>query len=287
MSGDGAKLESLLTRYAAAQTLAQLVACARDYEVAGAPRSPSWPHVRLALTGNYATQLLARGFPVALAARGLAAEIHESRYNQWRAELLDAASPLHGFAPTHVILALTSIEFAYGPLRSPEAVVESVTAAVQAALKTGDVRILVMLPEPLTDEISDNSAAYAWRRTVNDGLHAALSAPRVTLIEYEVFAERPEMMLNLADFAAAEIHWEPKSSSLARILDRLNLSAAGVVFLDDNPVERAEVQQRFPDIAVPDLPDDPAQRVAMLERTGLFDHRLATRESRDRNRMYA
>jgi FkbH-like protein len=47
------------------------------------------------------------------------------------------------------------------------------------------------------------------------------------------------------------------------------------------------VERRFPDIAVPDLPDDPAQRVAMLERTGLFDHRLATRESRNRNRMYA
>jgi FkbH-like protein len=95
------------------------------------------------------------------------------------------------------------------------------------------------------------------------------------------------MMLRLDDFAAAEIHWEPKSSSIARILDRLKLSTAGVVFLDDNPVERAEVRRRFPDIAVPELPDDPAQRVPMLERTGLFDHRLATRESRERNRMYA
>jgi FkbH-like protein len=94
------------------------------------------------------------------------------------------------------------------------------------------------------------------------------------------------MMLDLADFAAAEIHWEPKSSSLARILDRLKLSTAGVVFLDDNPVERAEVRRRFPDIAVPELPDDPALRVPMLERTGLFDHRHATSESRDRNRMY-
>jgi FkbH-like protein len=102
-----------------------------------------------------------------------------------------------------------------------------------------------------------------------------------------VFAKRAEMILRLEDFAAAEIHWEPKSSSLERILQRLKLSTAGVVFLDDNPVERAEVRRRFPDIAVPELPDDPAERVPMLTRTGLFDHRLVTRESHDRSQMYA
>jgi FkbH-like protein len=60
-----------------------------------------------------------------------------------------------------------------------------------------------------------------------------------------------------------------------------------VVFLDDNPVERAEVRRQFPNIAIPELPDDPSERVQMLLRTGLFDSRLVTNESRDRNRMYA
>jgi FkbH-like protein len=399
MSGE-APTADLLARYAAAQTLAQLAACAGDYATAGAPREAAWPNVRLALTGNYSTQFLARGFPLALAARGLAAEVYESPYNQWRAELLDAASALHAFAPTHVLLALTSIELAYGSLRSPAAVVEGVAAAVKAALNTGDAHVLLTLPEPLADEISDASAAYAWRRQVDEGLRAALALPRVTLLDlaplvrttgaqswfddrfydtaklpfhpdrtpavlamladalagtiaprcklvvvdlddtlwggrvgddgydgidldpagkgrhflrlqaflhglrgkgvllaiasknepasvHEVFARRPEMMLRLDDFAAAEIHWEPKSASVARILQRLKLSTAGVVFLDDNPVERAEVRRRFADIVVPELPDDPALRVPMLERTGLFDHRLVTGESRERTRMYA
>jgi len=380
--------------------LQQLAACARDYDAAGRPRSPASPHIRLALTGNYSTQFLASGLPLALAARNLAADIYESPYNQWRAELLDATSALHAFAPTHIILALTSIELAFASLRSPEAVVASVTAAVNAALRTSEAHILVTLPEPLVDEISDSGAAYAWRHAVNDRFRSALTAPRVTLLDleplvrsvgaaawfddrfydtaklpfhpdrtpavlgvladaiagltaprcklvvvdlddtlwggrvgddgydgvdldpagkgrhflrlqaflkglhgrgivlaiaskndpasvHEVFAKRPEMLLSLADFADVEIHWEPKSSSLARILGRLKLSTAGVVFLDDNPVERAEVRRLFPDIAVPDLPDDPAQRVPMLERTGLFDHRLATDESLSRNRMYA
>jgi FkbH-like protein len=400
MTDDHDALAALVTRYAAAQTLQQLAACARDYEAAGAPHLPSWPKLRLALTGNYSTQFLARGFRLALAARHLAAEIYESPYNQWRAELLAPGSALHAFAPTHVCLALTSIELAYGSLRAPEAIVASVAAAVQTALKAGDAHYLVTLPEPLADELDDNSGAYAWRQALCEGLRVALARPRVTLIDIaplmrqagaaawfddrfydtaklpfhpdrtpamlglladaltgivaprcklvvvdldetlwggrvgddgydgidldpagggrhflrmqaflhglrgkgivlaiaskndpaavqEVFAKRPEMILHADDFAAAEIHWEPKSSSLARILDRLKLSTAGVIFLDDNPVERAEVRQRFPDIAVPELPDDPAQRVAMLLGTGLFDHRIATAESFERNRMYA
>ena len=400
MTADDAGLAALAARYAAARTLQQLVACVRDYEAAGKPRSPSWPKVRLALAANYSTQFLASGFPLALAARDIAADVYESPYNQWRAELLDRASPLHAFAPTHVLLALTSIELAYASLRTVDAVVESAAAAVGASLKASDARFLVTLPEPLADEISDDGAAYAWRRAVCDGLRAALDSPRVTLIDIEplvrgvgapawfddrfydtaklpfhpdrtpvvlgaladavagavaprcklivvdlddtlwggrvgddgvggidldpggkgrhflrlqaflaglrakgillaiaskndaatvkeAFATRPEMMLRFEDFAAAEIHWEPKSSSLARILDGLKLSTAGVVFLDDNPVERAEVRRRFPTIAVPNLPDDPAERVPMLARTGLFDRRVVTSESRDRNRMYA
>jgi FkbH-like protein len=400
MSVDGGELETLLARYVAVRTLQQLDACARAYEQADAPKSASWPKIRLALTGNYSTQFLARGLPIALAAREIAAELYESPYNQWRAELLDGASPLYSFLPTHVVLALTSIELAYGALRSPDVVVETIAAAINTTLKASDAHILISMPEPLADEISDNGSAYAWRRAVNEGLRAALVTRRVTLIDVEplirtigasawfddrfydsaklpfhpdrtpavlgmladalsgaiaprcklvvvdlddtlwggrvgddgydgidldpagkgrhflrlqvflkglrdkgillalaskndpaavkeVFAKRPEMMLRFDDFAAAEIHWEPKSSSVAGILDRLKLSTAGVVFLDDNPVERAEVRQRFPDIAVPELPDDPAQRVPMLEGTGLFDHRLTTRESRERNRMYA
>jgi FkbH-like protein len=388
-----------LARYAAAQTLQELMACVREYD-AGVAALPSWPKIRLALTANYSTQFLARGFPLALAARDLAADVYESPYNQWRAELLDPASPLYSFAPTHIVLALTSIDLAYGSLRGVDAVVESVVAAIEAALKISEAYLLVTLPEPLADEINDSSPAYVWRAAVCSRLRASLTSPLVILVDLEplmrdagaqawfddrfydtaklpfhpnrtpavlgaladavagtvaprcklvivdldntlwggnvgddgcagldldpagsgrhflrlqaflaglrnkgvvlaiasknepaavkeAFAKRGEMMLRFDDFAAAEIHWEPKSLSVSRILDRLGFSTAGVVFLDDSPVERAEVQRRFPDIVAPELPDDPAQRVPMLLRTGLFDHRLVTNESRDRNRMYA
>ena len=375
------------------------MACVREYDAAGITPSPAWPKIRLALTANYSTQFLARGFRLALAARDLAAEVYESPYNQWRAELLDPASALYTFAPTHIVLALTSIELAYGSLRGVDAVVESVLAAVEAALKASEAYILVTLPEPLADEVNDGSPAYAWRAAVCSRLRESLTSPRVILADLEplmrgvgaqawyddrfydtaklpfhpdrtpavlgaladaiagtvaprcklvivdldntlwggnvgddgyagldldaagsgrhflrlqaflaglrdkgivlaiaskndlatvkeAFAKRGEMMLRFDDFAAVEIHWEPKSGSVSRILDRLALSTAGVIFLDDSPMERAEVQRRFPDIAVPELPADPAQRVPMLLRTGLFDRRLVTKESQGRNRMY-
>ena len=47
-----AEPESLMTRYAAARSLQQLIACVRDYEEMRAPQSPSGPKVRLALTGK-------------------------------------------------------------------------------------------------------------------------------------------------------------------------------------------------------------------------------------------
>jgi FkbH-like protein len=393
-------LDAIVARYAQASSLQQLFACARDYASAGAPILPGWPKIRLALTGNYSTQMLAKGFPLALATRNVGADLYESPYNHWQIELLDPASALYAFNPTHVLLALTSVELAYGSLRSVQAVTAAITAAVEAASRATDAHIIVTLPEPLADEISDSDGAYAWRREVCNGLRTALSSTRVTLIDIdpliraigaqawfddrfydtakipfhpdrtpallgrladaiasmvnprcklivvdlddtlwggrvgddgfegldldpagkgrhflrlqaflkalqakgvvlaiasknnlrpvqEVFANRPEMILQFGDFAAAEIHWEPKSTSLACILARLKLSTAGVVFLDDNPVERAEVRSRFPDIEAPELPDDPAQRVPMLIATGLFDRRVATQESRDRNRMYA
>ncbi len=45
-----------------------------------------------------------------------------------------------------------------------------------------------------------------------------------------------------------EIHWEPKSGSVARILKAWNIGADSVVFVDDSPMELAEVQAAHPDV---------------------------------------
>jgi len=45
-----------------------------------------------------------------------------------------------------------------------------------------------------------------------------------------------------------EAHWGPKSRSVRRILDRWNVGADAVVFVDDSQFELAEVREAFPEI---------------------------------------
>lgn len=54
--------------------------------------------------------------------------------------------------------------------------------------------------------------------------------------------------LTPADFAALKINWRPKTENIAEILAQVNLLPENVVFIDDNPVERAAAEAAFPGI---------------------------------------
>jgi FkbH-like protein len=57
---------------------------------------------------------------------------------------------------------------------------------------------------------------------------------------------RSDFMLSKDQIFPVEIHWEAKSGSVARILRAWNISAESVVFVDDSPMELAEVQAAYP-----------------------------------------
>ncbi|MCB9959722.1 MAG: HAD-IIIC family phosphatase [Rhodospirillaceae bacterium] len=81
----------------------------------------------------------------------------------------------------------------------------------------------------------------------------------------EALDSLPGMVVRSSDFVAHSINWSPKWRGLQAILDDLSLGQASVLFLDDNPVERAQMRRHLPEVHVLDLPDDPAERVAALE----------------------
>ncbi len=54
--------------------------------------------------------------------------------------------------------------------------------------------------------------------------------------------------LKLDDFAAIRINWRPKVENMRDILKSVNLLPRNVVFVDDNPVERAQMEGAFPDM---------------------------------------
>jgi FkbH-like protein len=83
------------------------------------------------------------------------------------------------------------------------------------------------------------------------------------------FQQNPQMILTLADFAHFDASWEPKSNGLRRIAETLNLGLDSFVFFDDNPAEREQIRQALPEVAVVEVPEDPAEYVRALQ-TGLW-----------------
>lgn len=60
--------------------------------------------------------------------------------------------------------------------------------------------------------------------------------------------ERKDLLLTKDNVYPLEAHWSPKSVSIQRILKMWNVAADSVVFLDDSPMETAEVKAAFPEI---------------------------------------
>lgn len=56
--------------------------------------------------------------------------------------------------------------------------------------------------------------------------------------------------LDIEDFACVKINWNDKANNILEILDATNLLPSNVVFIDDNPRERAWVKMQFPDMRV-------------------------------------
>jgi FkbH-like protein len=79
--------------------------------------------------------------------------------------------------------------------------------------------------------------------------------------------ERTDLLLSPEDVFPVEVHWEPKSGSVGRILRTWNIAADSVVFVDDSPMELAEVTAAHPGIEPVLFPkNDPNQVYSMLRR---------------------
>ena len=100
------------------------------------------------------------------------------------------------------------------------------------------------------------------------------------------FREHPEMLLTLDDIAVFVANWEDKARNIERIAAELNIGLDSLVFMDDNPAERARVRESLPQVAVPELPDDPAQYVATLASFGFFESVAFTTDDRQRTAQY-
>ena len=78
--------------------------------------------------------------------------------------------------------------------------------------------------------------------------------------------QRSDLVFPHGNLFPIEANWGPKSESVRRILSAWNIGADSVVFIDDSPIELAEVQEAFPEIECRQFPTgDEAGVVSLVD----------------------
>lgn len=126
----------------------------------------------------------------------------------------------------------------------------------------------------------------ALTRLADAGVLVALCSKNEEADVWRVFETRPDLGLDRARIVTAAINWQPKSANLRAMAERLNLGLDSFIFIDDNPVECAEVRSACPQVLTLEWPQDAASARRLLQHTWELDARDTTAEDRRRTELY-
>jgi FkbH-like protein len=139
----------------------------------------------------------------------------------------------------------------------------------------------------------DSSGGEGFRRfqtaikaLKNRGVLLAVCSKNDLETAQEPFTKRSEMVLKLEDFSYFCANWQPKDQNLIDIAAALNIGLDSLVFVDDNPAEREIVRRSLQQVAILDLPDDPADYARTLGQSTLLDVVTLTDEDIHRTASY-
>ena len=120
----------------------------------------------------------------------------------------------------------------------------------------------------------------------NRGIVLAIVSKNQSEIALQVLRNHPEMVLREQDFAGFRINWNDKAANIAELSEELRLGLQSIVFIDDNPAERARVREALPEVLVPDWPADVSLYSKSLLQLDCFDGLDLTDEDLGRSRTY-
>ena len=103
---------------------------------------------------------------------------------------------------------------------------------------------------------------------------------------FAVFESHPDMILRKEDLAAWKINWESKATNLEELAKTLNLGLDSFVFIDDNPIECAEVRSRLPEVLTLQLPTEEEALSHFFDTVWAFDVLTTTTNDQHRTRQY-
>jgi FkbH-like protein len=103
---------------------------------------------------------------------------------------------------------------------------------------------------------------------------------------WQVIRTHPNQILKEHHFAASRINWNDKAANIRELADELNIGLDSMVFLDDDPTNRALVRSLVPEVEVPELPEDPREYARFLNNLPYFESKAITDEDKMRGNMY-
>jgi FkbH-like protein len=118
------------------------------------------------------------------------------------------------------------------------------------------------------------------------GIVLAVSSKNHDEVARAPFQTHPDMLLRESHIAVFQANWDDKATNIEAIANAVSLGLDSMVLLDDNPAERALVRQLLPQVAVPELPDDPALFARTLLASGYFEAVAFSAEDRQRADFY-
>ena len=124
------------------------------------------------------------------------------------------------------------------------------------------------------------------REQARRGIILAVCSKNDDAVAREPFEKHPDMVLKISDIACFVANWQDKAANLRHIAERLNIGIDSLVFLDDNPFERALIRQELPMVAVPEVSEDAALYPYTLADAGYFESLVVTDEDRERSGQY-
>ena len=139
------------------------------------------------------------------------------------------------------------------------------------------------------DHVGEAHADFqrALKALANRGVLLAIVSKNDERVALDAVANHPEMVLRPGDFAGWRVNWEDKARNIVELVAELNLGLDSVVFIDDNPVERARVRESLPEVFVPEWPGSCVFYTSALWSLDCFDTVAVTAEDRARSQLYA
>jgi FkbH-like protein len=215
----------------------------------------------------------------ASAREGLDAWFDTARWLQGKMEIAPTAAGRFGEMVARVVAAQRG--------RSRKCVVFDLDNTLWGGV-VGDVGVegLVLGEGSAAGEAHLELQRYA-RRLKERGVILAVCSKNDPAIAEHAFGGHPEMVLRRSDIACFVANWQDKAENLRSIAETLNIGLDSLVFVDDNPAERARVREALPMVAVPELPPDPALYVRTVASQGYFEAVAFTQEDTLRAASYA